>query len=288
MAFDEARKTHRSLDISTDVLPPGEARRPLNRRAEEEKELYNYYYNRIYPLLKEGKLDFPHLAYKTGYKERRIRETLLFRLTTGEVMQLFGRKEDFCYICSRRMMSANKEPMCLSCLQALDEAIQDLQKVINSATSPLLAKQTTLEQEAAFQTLHGEEDFQDTVPRAEYEALKAQVARYQEKFGPLPEFSPEPSLLSRADTLTSPTGEHGVTAEEPIEASPLQSTTEAPDTEGNPEESATAEHDDTLLQLLYMNDQDVPVDSADLPPLDDLVTHEPIRHFGFQRLKPRG
>jgi hypothetical protein len=84
------------------------------------KSRYNACYNRLYPLLKGGRLDFTLLAEKTGFKERRIRETLWFRLGAGEVRQLFGLREHVCYLCNKPV-PVPKEPLCLVCLEGIDE-----------------------------------------------------------------------------------------------------------------------------------------------------------------------
>jgi hypothetical protein len=84
------------------------------------KSRYNSCYNRLYPLLKGGRLDFTLLAEKTGFKERRIREMLWFRLGAGEVRQLFGLREHVCYLCGKPV-PVPKEPLCLSCLEGIDE-----------------------------------------------------------------------------------------------------------------------------------------------------------------------
>lgn len=84
-----------------------------------EKNQYTACYNRLYPLLKGGQLDFPLLAEKTGFKERRIREMLQFRLGSGEVRHLFGLREHVCYLCDQPV-PIPKEPICLPCLEGID------------------------------------------------------------------------------------------------------------------------------------------------------------------------
>lgn len=271
MAFEDARKTRKPGDIEPDVP------HNLGKKAAEDKEHYNYYYNRIYPLVKEGKIDFHKVAEKTGYKERRVRETLLFRLTTGEVLQLFGKKDGFCYICSRRMPGVgNKEPMCLSCLQSVDTAIQELHLsglTLESQAKPNRSQRTEEEHAADFKTLHipKEEPAKpaqahpsenrpsaDWVPRAQYEAAVRELDRYKTHYGPM-----------------QPVEEPAVAEDESVQATPEAAA--APEPVVN----------DDFLKILSMDDKDLPPDSQDLTDLADALSgnHEPIRHFGFQRLK---
>jgi hypothetical protein len=84
-----------------------------------QKNSYTTLYNRLYQLLKTGALDYTLLAQKTGFKERRIRDMLLFRLGSGEVRQLFGLQQGLCFLCSAPVLLP-KEPMCLSCLERID------------------------------------------------------------------------------------------------------------------------------------------------------------------------
>lgn len=96
-----------------------------------QKSSYTTLYNRLYQLLKTGALDYGMLAQKTGFKERRIRDMLLFRLGSGEVRQLFGLQPGQCFLCSAPVLLP-KEPMCLSCLEQIDACHPAVVKAIEA------------------------------------------------------------------------------------------------------------------------------------------------------------
>lgn len=241
--------------------------------ADATQEQYNYFYDRIYPLLKEGKLDFPRIAAKSGYKERRIRETLLFRLTSGEVIQLFGRKDGFCYICGYKTHShANKEPVCLTCLKSLDNVIQEIHSAEISQRAEKLAKSPVPEELPLPEIEPFEEivvepraEEMEMVPRAAYNALLKQLDQYQVKYGPLP------SIVSGE----MPSGE----------AQLAEVTSAASSIEPDAETLEIVPEVDPLLKMLKLNDQDVQVEPIESDALPELFGSGPIRHFGFQRVK---
>jgi hypothetical protein len=262
---------------------PAAAKR--DAQAETIVEQYHYYYNRIYPLLKEGKLDFHRIAGKTNLRERRIRETLLFRLTSGEVMQLFGCKTGFCYICGCKTYSpSNKEPVCINCLKTLDTAIQEIHM---ADIAEQQKKQTTYEIPAleAFPQFDdvkttGEKNLQSSSPirdsgqesvsRLQYEQLMQELTRYRELFGPLP------SLESVPSTEQSPA------EPEPPEAQDLDiETIDLPEESLQPYQSEI----DPLLKMLALDDKEVMPETIDLQLIPQAFSKEPLRHFGFQRLK---
>ncbi len=218
------------------------------------KDEYNYYYNRLYPLLKEGRIDFAQVAMKTGFKERKIRETFLFRLTAGEVRQLFGKKEGCCYICNMEFSMSSKEPLCLSCLQSIDSAIQELQ--LRMAEHEALASnlRTRGEEQGP---LPGEgAELPELIPRAQYEALLDELNHYRRMAGALPpEDSPPP--------------------EPPVD-------TPAPYSQPEPLQAGLPA--DSLLGILTMDDAEIAGEDIVLP-TNLLQPSAPLRHFGFQRLK---
>lgn len=285
MASEDTRKTLKNVEQLADRALSGSTPRTVDQKSEEIREQYNYYYNRIYPLLKEGKIDFHKVAEKTGYKERRIRETMLFRLTTGEVMQLFGKKDGYCYICSCRLFSVNtKEPMCLSCLQTLDTAIQELHiagldaPAVNRPPRAEKCEGEQAEDTAPVFQIPGfdatetvaEETVPDWVPREQYEALAQEVKAYRTMYGPLPMQTAAPVAVEELSLQVKPAGS-GLDA--PQAAVSSDATADAP---AKP---------DAVLDILSLPDQ--PLDQAAMQDISRIVGDAPIRHFGFQRMKAR-
>jgi hypothetical protein len=270
---------------------PEQSKSNRNGQPDALADQYNYYYERIYPILKEGKLDFQRISTKTGLKERRVRETLLFRLTSGEVMQLFGRKDGFCYICGYKTHSpANKEPVCISCLKALDTAIQEVhmaeiaeykKKQTVAAERPALAVLTENKtDEAAFQT--------QKASSFDYEQMMMkELDRYRQLFGPLPGQAPaieSATELDCIDDIILLAGEDEESVElitEQLEEETLVTADEPSPTEGTLEYVVEV---DPLLKMLALDDRDVPFEGLELQ-MSDLFSKVSIRHFGFQRMK---
>jgi hypothetical protein len=255
---------------------------PRSTQADTMAEQYHYYYDRIYPLLKEGKLDFPRIALKTDLKERRIRETLLFRLTSGEVMQLFGRKNGFCYICGYKTHSpSNKEPVCLSCLKCLDTAIQEIhiaeiveqQKSQNTFEVPAITDLPHLlePQDGEFQQSPPEPVNIEMITKTEYEQAAQELERYRKIFGPLPSIESAVSLEPVAETIA---------VVESAESEPEVSEP-TPEVMENNEVLEYESEIDPLFKMLKMDDRDVPSEVS----VADLFSSAPIRHFGFHRQK---
>lgn len=117
-ASDELQPVHlNSIQSLDDLLVT-----PINDR--EERTLYNAYYDRIYPLIRENALNFDDLAEKTALPKRRLQESLLYRLGSGQVRQLFGHNEGYCNVCKNTLYSKKTtEPLCLKCLQQVDSYI---------------------------------------------------------------------------------------------------------------------------------------------------------------------
>lgn len=97
---------------------------PVNR--DEEKDLYQNLYNRIYPYIKP-ETDFGSISQNCNLNRRKLRQALLFRLGSGEVMQLFGLKKGSCFVCEGKLAFENTmEPFCLKCLQKVDQHFQNI------------------------------------------------------------------------------------------------------------------------------------------------------------------
>jgi hypothetical protein len=278
MGLEDLRKHQKATEQRAERALSGVPGQSSERKNEEIRDQYNYYYNRIYPLLKEGKLDFVRIAEKAGFKERRVRETLLFRLTTGEVLQLFGKKDGVCYICSRRLFSATtKEPMCLNCLQSLDTVIQELYLADLGEASANRHNDTEKTREFPEYEVESE-PFEpvpelaeplpaagDWVPREQYEILIEELNAYRQKYGPLE----VPTRAKDPDSLPG-TG-----------SPPLDVFTDVPAATASPAPAGV----DTFLDILKLPDRDIPLDPAAMKDIASLTANEPIRHFGFQRMR---
>ncbi len=222
----------------------------------EEKELYGTFYDRLYQALQEGRLDFSVIAEKTGLKERRLREALLYRLT-NEVIQLFGQKPGVCYVCQGRLYQpSTQEPLCLKCLNQTAHAAQSI------------PKPASLVKEVSGVDGAGEGSFV-MISKPEYERMLKELDYYRQKY-------PE-----GARALELPTNQ-----QLPPVASP------DPEVDKN-----------DVLAILNMDNDELPtVDDWDLVALgidnnateadsavDQLLhaysNHEPLRHFGFKRIK---
>ena len=100
--------------------------KPVNK--EEEKELYQTIYSRLYSFIKQD-TDYGKLAEALDLNRRRLRQALLFRVGSGEVMQLFGSKKGKCFVCEKRLaFDTTNEPFCLKCLQKVDHYFSEEQK----------------------------------------------------------------------------------------------------------------------------------------------------------------
>lgn len=234
-------------------------------------EQYQYYYDRIYPLLKEGRLDFHRIAEKANLKERRVRETLLFRLGSGEVMQLFGGKDGYCFTCDCRIQSAAiKEPLCIGCLRLIDKVIQE--------TSASVQEKTPMPQDPANKVPFMETAslMEETVPRALYEQALQELERYRERYGPIPQ-------VESQDFLPSIPPDEETDAESRAVDPVLEDSTETkhPDEPEQSELTLSFPDDDPFFEMLALEDEKVIAEISEA----FLFSKDPIRHFGFQRMK---
>lgn len=95
---------------------------PVDER--EEKTIYSAFYDRIYPMIRNRSLNFADISEKTALPRRRLEESLLHRLGSGQVRQLYGHNPGNCYVCKNALYSKkSSEPICLRCLQQVDSYI---------------------------------------------------------------------------------------------------------------------------------------------------------------------
>lgn len=230
---------------------------PVNR--EDEKDLYQNLYNRIYPNVKT-ETDFGDLSKLTNLNRRKLRQALLFRLGSGEVMQLFGLRKGVCFVCDGRLSFDNTmEPFCLKCLQKVDQYFQKLplrQRHKNSRNSD-----------------HGFETNGSLTQRAEEEEPEAPIS--QEEYTQLVEELQHYKNIAKEETLSSD---------------------ELSDVSLNESPAATDTTSDDIEELLALSEADATgIDdiekrfgiSEDLQKLIEASNDEPLRHYGFKRIKQR-
>lgn len=247
---------------STEALPPSETGGNSSRfediKAQEQQEQYNKHYQRMLSLLNEGLLDFKLIAKETGLKERKVRDTLLSRLTSSDMIQLFGHKEGICYICGTRMRgNFTQEPLCLLCIETIGSKVKELYPPEVKAAAPAPSREiSTTETPAAISSI-------ETVPKEEFEAILNEVHRYRDKYGPMdsppPEDTPDSSMQDmdlEAENTKPP--EAKIPSADAFEILHI--------------EEGTDDSEETLSQD---------------PKANQSSPSEPIRHFGFQRLKSR-
>ncbi|HEY9746643.1 MAG TPA: hypothetical protein V6C99_10540 [Oculatellaceae cyanobacterium] len=282
---DGSREGERSLE----ALGAGKesVEKSQDSQFEAVQEHYGYYYGRILPLLERG-LDFARIAGKTGLKERRIRETLLFRLKNHEVPQLQGRQDGFCYICGYKTYPASvREPVCLKCLRAVYAAIQEIYALSTKAEPYVLTlpeigapppnSLLSIEgQESANAASPENEAVGSMVPLSEFQQALEELNRYRALYGPLPtgEKMPEPAFEMR------------VSPQEPEFLGPDTRLSE-PDEISSENVSAFEEEEgaDPFLQMLKLDDQEVQPAGLDMMMSPQRLIQGHLRHFGFERLK---
>lgn len=222
-----------------------------------EDKRYAEYYERIYPLLRQGQLNFEKISAQAGMKERRVREILLYRLMPGDMVQVMGRKEGICYLCSTRMHGLlNKEPLCLLCLKNITLAVDSIHTQESELHTP---DSDAIEPE---QILPEPSPMGNTVSLAQYEALLQELQQYRDKYGALP--APDEDAPTRP--IVEATYEKDCLDDLPTKPQPI----------------CADETSDPLLNLLGMDNIAEPPTGI---PVSD--SNAPIRHYGFQRIRPR-
>lgn len=234
---------------------------------------YTRHYSQINPLLQGGKLDFRRISERAGLKERKVREVILFRLLPDNMVQLLGRKEGVCFICSKKFQETGfQEPLCLTCLGMISMTIGELypdgwesNDLSSAASAPAPPK--------AAGTTESAEPTEPMIPWGQYETALQEINQYRDQYGVLE------SARDKAET------EVAIDApQDAMESAPAftEMNPSEPASEGIPLETVTRhEAPNDVLHLLNLDDS----------PEDDFAFaetfHEPIRHFGFQRSKPR-
>jgi hypothetical protein len=249
-----------------------ESENPNKELPAEEQARYTHFYNQLYPRLKDTQFDFHQVADKTGFKERRIREILLYRLSSGEIMQLFGRRVGVCYICHSKM-ETRKEPVCLRCLQSLDIAIKELYP------EPFVLVDTSdLTQPLAM--LEGYKPEILSIPRQEYEQLLHENQYYRNLYGP-------PNLATASPLEPDPVSFSLNSLDEPLMLTALSP--EAILAAAANAAAETSEGDSqpgkTVLQILNAKEEELlAINEATDSALQDLPADVALRQYGFQRL----
>jgi hypothetical protein len=270
---------------------------PKDSREAWEKEQYACYYNYLFPLFKEARLPIDKIAKRTGLKERRIEEVLTHRLKPGgKSGQLFGHRDNNCYVCNARMSSlTSREPICIRCLQMIEKAsleIEEDEALLKQSTAvatqteteidtPPLPEVDTLPQapiaeeakpiELALPVLP-----EETLSVEQLRTMQQELNAYKQHFGPLPQSVAPINEAPQAVTEVPTPAEEAST--EPLnESSPAPLISEA-----------TPNETEQLLQILYVDDKDLAKETTELSDLiAQILPHNnaPLRHFGFQRPK---
>lgn len=269
---------------------------PKDSREAWEKEQYACYYNYLFPLFKEARLPIDKIAKRTGLKERRIEEVLTHRLKPGgKSGQLFGHRDNNCYVCNARMSSlTSREPICIRCLQMIEKAsleIEEDEALLKHSTAAATLTETEIdtpplpEVDTLPQAPIAEEakPIEIALPVLPEEMLSAEQLRsmqqelnaYRQQFGPLPQSAvplnetPQPEAEVSSPEEVPPEALNGASSEPPI-------------SEALPNET------EQLLQILYVDDKDLAKETTELSDLiAQILPHNnaPLRHFGFQRPK---
>ncbi len=244
-------KNHRQVLTALDGL----IAKPAN--PEEEKELYNSYFEKIYDAITHNKMDYSMVANITGLKERRVRECLLYRLGSGEVLQLFGLEQGFCYVCRGELPRRDcKEPMCLTCLQAVDSALISLGQ--SDASSERSEHKMT--------RVSGE--ITNMITDDDYQQMIHELSPTQKQ--------------ARLENRHDPSTTHTITENNEPKVARLE---DADSTLPALPSHAHSSKENEVLQLLAMNDDAaMAIYNTDLNAvLADTDPNAPVRHYGFKR-----
>ncbi len=152
-----------------------------------EKALFQEYYDPLFLQIRNNTISYTVLSERTGFKERRIREALCYRLGVGDVRQLFGRQPGICYMCDQKMANL-KEPVCMRCTTALSHAAT---MVLSTGVG-------------AFGTVSAQPEAPITVAAFEYHAIMEELEAYRTLYGPLAKHHPEESPVADVSEKTTP------------------------------------------------------------------------------------
>ena len=227
--------------------------RPNTR--EEERELYAGFYERLYEYMQKGRLEFGYVAERLGLRERRVRECMLFRLSSGAVMQLFGLRKGFCFVCEGRLFTPETpEPVCLRCLNAIERVLEERFGSIEKAKTHFMS---------------------------EYEhktGLRLEIVNTS----PEPEQKPEseaakPAEASPAEIQIPKVGAPGLNKE--------GRTVRAEEENLKKEQAVIMPDDQEFLAMLELDETSIPAPEVNMP--DPVAAGEPLRHYGFKRHKKK-
>lgn len=296
MKQNDARKIDTHLDCQLDGKTTSSK---ADDRESWEKEQYACYYNYLFSLIQDERLDYAKVAKRSGLKEHRIEEVLTFRLKPArQNMQLFGYREGSCYVCSVKTHAGDPvEPVCLKCLQMIEVACLGIEE-----DAALLAQTSTLQDsvltpsleapQGAMETLHslpeapptatGEEapGFGETVPVTLLWSVQAELERYKKHFGELP--LEAPGMSQEAPPVLSP-----LIARKEESAEAANASDEPCSQTIDPAQEVVNETE-KLLRILSVNDQELACEAAELTDLLKTIlpnNNAPLRHFGFLRSK---
>ena len=79
-------------------------------------------YNPLYNLFKANKLNFTEIATTLTVPERRLRDVLMKRLGSGEILRLADQQTGWCYLCLSKV-EVDREPLCFACVRRVCRAV---------------------------------------------------------------------------------------------------------------------------------------------------------------------
>lgn len=273
--------------------------RPKSR--DEERELYAGFYERLYEYFHKGRIDFSYLADRLGLRERRIRECLMFRLSSGEVMQLFGLKKGVCFVCETRLFSRETpEPVCLRCLNAFEKLLEEQYGKMTVPNPEFRGRFITGEKTGTeFRVQRVDENMPPPVCPLP-EDLPDDVGVLKEELSKCRQTVAE--YINTTGMVIEPVTQTGATPSPAVEledkAPPPQAAEEKNASvaqtrfkEGKKIMRAEDEHkrqpvpiqpeDNEFLALLEMDESQIT--APELQPADVVQAGEPLRHYGFKR-----
>ncbi len=160
---------------------------------DEERGMYDFYYQKITPRLRE--LNFRYIARQTSLDEKRLEQALEYRLGGDESGDV-SLKRSVCNVCGKRQDNLESpEPICVKCLDLVLKLIErDERAFINAEQRDervvLGPPEVDVLQYPASQGrmthISPAQCLGETVSRALYEEALQKLAMYEESFGPLP------------------------------------------------------------------------------------------------------
>lgn len=246
---------------------------------------YTRLYSEINPLVQGGKLDFRKIAERSGLKERKIREVLLSRLIPHNSVELVGHRAGFCFICSARIKETSfPEPLCITCLSMITRTIEDLYPPEQHAVASILSEGASADQKA-----------EPMIPWEQYESILQEVTQYRQKYGLLEaetivtmtptQPSGDMPLDCRMDHNTVPADEPPTDLTEQDIEHPFQHDNE-PENQDSPSDTVTSPKSPNNDVMRLLNSDETESEEGETLPINQ-PSSGPMRHFGFQKAKPR-